>query len=60
MRSIQGGVREEIGNNNKQKYESYKNEYMPFINELADIEQRKLDKALFSFGQFLKLAKKYT
>jgi hypothetical protein len=60
MRYIQGGVIEEIGKNNKQKYESYNNEYMPFINEVADIEQRKLDKALFSFGQFLKLAKKYT
>jgi hypothetical protein len=56
---LQTGEIVEIGKSNKQVYESYKDEYIPFINEFADIEQRQLDKALFSFGHFLKLAKKY-
>ena len=59
MRYIQKGTVEEIGNTNKQKYESYTKEYIPFIQSLGDIEHRKLDKALFAFGQFLKIANKY-
>lgn len=49
----------EVGNTNKQKYDSYLNEFIPFIHSLKNFEQRTLDKALFSFGQFLKKAKKY-
>jgi len=59
MRYIQTGLITEIGNTNKQKYESYKNEYLPFAQSLGNIEHRKLDKALFTFGQFLKVANKY-
>lgn len=59
IRYIQKGTVEEIGNTNKQKYESYTKEYIPFIQSLGDIEHRKLDKALFVFGQFLKIANKY-
>ena len=59
MRYIQTGQITEIGNTNKQKYESYKNEYLPFAQSLGNIEHRKLDKALFAFGQFLKIANKY-
>ena len=60
MRYIQSGQIEEIEENDKRKYENYVDEYMPFISALGDVDHRKLDKALFSFGQFLKLAKKYT
>lgn len=49
----------EIESNKKKIYESYKNEYLPFIKLFSDISHRKIDKALFSFGQFLKIAKKY-
>ncbi len=59
MRYIQTGQITEIGNTNKQKYESYKNEYIPFVHSLRNMDHRKLDKALFTFGQFLKVANKY-
>lgn len=50
----------EIGLTSKQKYASYLNEYIPFISRFSSAGGRKVDKALFSFGQFLKLAKPYT
>lgn len=59
MRYIQTGQITEIGNTNKQKYESYKNEYIPFVHSLRNLDHRKLDKALFTFGKFLKVANKY-
>lgn len=59
MKYMKTGKIIEIGKTNKQKYESYQNEYIPFINSLSEIDHRKLDKALFSFGQFLKKAEKY-
>ena len=59
MKYMKTGQITEIGNTNKQKYESYINEYIPFVREFANIEHRKLDKALFAFGQFLKIANKY-
>ena len=49
----------EIGKTNKQKYQSYKQEYLPFFNTLGSYSNRKIDKALFAFGKFLKVAKKY-
>jgi hypothetical protein len=39
-------------------YDAYKTEYIPFVKGL-NADQRKIDKALYSFGQFLKLAKPY-
>jgi hypothetical protein len=39
-------------------YESYKNEYLPFV-RLLNSHQRKIDRALFAFGQFLKMANTY-
>jgi hypothetical protein len=39
-------------------YVSYKNEYIPFVKKLNS-DQRKIDKALFAFGQFLKMASAY-
>ncbi|WP_293007894.1 hypothetical protein [Nitrosomonas sp.] len=49
----------EIGNTNKKKFESYLNEYKPFLASLKQADYRKTDKALFAFGQFLKIAAKY-
>lgn len=59
MRYLKTGQIVEIGITNKQKYEQYLKEYVPFVNSLGKVNHRKLDKALFSFGQFLKKAKKY-
>jgi hypothetical protein len=39
-------------------YKSYKEEYIPFVTNLNS-DQRRIDKALFAFGQFLKLARPY-
>ena len=58
MKYMQTGKIIEIGND-KSKYESYTKEYIPFIQNFKSVGARKLDKALFSFGQFLKTAKKY-
>lgn len=50
----------EIGYNKKKIYESYINEYLPFIKLFGNsYDNRQIDKALFSFGQFLKIAKQY-
>lgn len=59
MRYIQTQEITEIGITNKQKYENYETEYIPFIRSLGINDHRVLDKALFSFGQFLKKAKEY-
>jgi len=62
MRYIQIGRIQEIGSTNKRKYDEYESQYMPFVASLRLVidDQRLIDKALFAFGQFLKLAKKYT
>lgn len=60
MKFMQTGQVMEIGNTNKQKYASYLNEYIPFVQKLnSNSSTRKLDKALFAFGQFLKIANNY-
>lgn len=59
MKYMQTGQVIEIGDTNKQKYESYKTEYIPFIESFGDVDRRGLDKALFAFGRFLKAAGKY-
>lgn len=60
MRFIQTGQIVEIGATNKQKYATYENEYVPFLRVFEDECPRKVDKALFAFGQFLNLAKRYS
>lgn len=60
MKYLQTGAIVEIASTNKQKYESYTNEYKPFLTSLKQSDTRKTDKALFTFGQFLKVAAKYT
>lgn len=59
MRYIQTGQITEIGYTSKQKYSVYVDEYIPFLRNFDGHELRQLDKALFAFGQFLKLASKY-
>lgn len=59
MKYLQTGTIVKIGNTNKQKYKSYIKEYKPFLASLKQPNHRKTDKALFAFGQFLKLAAKY-
>ena len=59
MMFIKTGKIVEIGKTNKQKYNSYEKEYLPFINSLASYDRRKVDKALFAFVQLLKIANKY-
>ena len=59
MKYMKTGNIVEIGTTNKQKFESYTNQYLPFIKQLSLTNHRILDKALFAFGQFLKIAKNY-
>ena len=59
MRYIRTGQIVEIGYTNKQKYEAYLEEYLPFLRTFEGEDARQLDKALFAFGQFLKLAARY-
>lgn len=59
MRYLQAGRISEIGTTNKQKYKAYEDEYIPFLNTFDGECSRKIDKALFAFGQFLKFAAKY-
>jgi hypothetical protein len=52
---LKTGKIEEIPSSNEEKQLKYINEYLHFYNEEhKHFEDRKLDKALFSFGQFLK------
>ena len=60
MMFIQTGDIIEIKESSRFKYESYVDEFIPFFNLFSDFDQRDVDKALFSFGQFLKLANKYS
>ena len=55
MHYLQTGTIKEIPIKNTDKQATYINEYKPFYKEHGVYEDRKLDKALFTFGQFLKL-----
>ena len=59
MRYLNNGAIAEISNINKQKYAAYQSEYIPFLEEFSGSNQRQIDMALFSFGQFLKKVKRY-
>ena len=52
MKYLQTGKIVEIGNTKKQKYQSYKSEYLPFLKNLGNYHHRKMDMAFFAFGQF--------
>ena len=55
MHYLQTGTVKEIPSKNCDKQTSYITEYLPFYNAHGYYPDRKLDKALFSFGQFLKI-----
>jgi hypothetical protein len=55
MHYLQTGTIKEIPVKNIDKQTIYINEYLPFYNSHGYYEERKLDKALFSFGQFVKI-----
>jgi len=59
MKYIQTGKIIEISNSDKEKYRIYKDQYIPFHNLFRYEHDRKVDKALFAFGQFLKKVNKY-
>lgn len=48
------GKKEEIPKRDKDKIESYLAHYIPFYKQFKDDENRSVDKALWTFGKFLK------
>jgi hypothetical protein len=58
MRYLQTGTIVEIGTTKKQQYVAYES-YRAFLKHFEYHDQRFIDKALFSFGRFLKLAAPY-
>lgn len=58
MSFMKTGAIEEIPSAKAKIYEIYKDEYVPFVNTLA-ADQRTIDKALYTFGQFLKIVQRY-
>jgi len=59
MKYIKNGKILELPKDKAEVYNLYKKEYMEFIKELSDFELRKNDKALFTFGRFLKNVKNF-
>jgi len=56
------GVIEEIPNNSKKKYLSYKNDYKPWFNLIKDeykLNPKKMDESFFEYGRFLKKVNGY-
>lgn len=60
MRHLQSAEFVELGTTNRQKYIAYESEYIPFLSQFSASDPRSLDRALFTYGQFLKLAARYT
>jgi hypothetical protein len=58
MHFMKAGVIREISADKANVYESYEREYIPYVKALAS-HRRKIDKALYAFGQFLKIASAY-
>lgn len=56
---LKTGFIKEIPTSDKKKYTIYEQEYVPFIKIFKSTEQRKIDKAIFSLGKFLKAVNKY-
>ena len=59
MKYMQSGIVSEIPESSQQKYSVYQNEYIPFYESISASKHRKIDRALFAFGKFLKAAKRY-
>jgi hypothetical protein len=58
MHLMKTGKLKEIPSAKADVYNSYKRQYIPFVRSL-NFDQRKIDKALYTFGQFLKMARAY-
>lgn len=58
MQFMKTGELKKIPSAKAEVYKSYEQEYVPFVSTLNS-EKRKIDKALFAFGQFLKMAQAY-
>ncbi len=55
MLLIEGQASDELaGKSDARKIELYLTQYLPFLRLLAGIDPRKLDRALWSYGRFLK------
>ena len=55
MRFIEGQATDELdGKSDARKIERYLTQYLPFHRRFAEIEPRELDRALWSYGRFLK------
>jgi hypothetical protein len=59
MNYMKNGSIEEIVNTKDFIYMKYKNEYIPFFFSFRSFERRKVDKALFTFGKYLKMIKDF-
>ena len=54
MMHIEAGCIEEITNSDQAKIDLYVEQYLPFWQRFADLDPRKVDMALWSFGKFIK------
>ncbi len=55
MRLIEGQASDELdGKSDARKIELYLTQHLPFHRRFAGIDPRKLDRALWSYGRFLK------
>lgn len=59
MRYIKSGSIEELPSAKSKVLDVYREEYLPFFDEFPFEDNRRVDKALFSFGRFLKSVKKF-
>ena len=55
MANLEGWKNIEIPSYNKEKVENYLNKYLPFWSVFADFDSKKVDEALWAYGQFIKL-----
>ena len=54
MIQLKTGQIAELKEDDKEKFSKYLKEYLPFFKSLGDYPKRKLDKALWMYGKFLK------
>ena len=59
MRFIESSKFEELEQSSQKIYAAYESEYIPFLAQFAYPDERSLDRALFTYGQFLKVASRY-
>jgi hypothetical protein len=53
MTFIQAGEKQEIPQYGPRKIDAYLNRYLPFYEQVAALDRREADKALWSFGKFI-------